>query len=123
MPKFGLISQQRLATCHEDLQRVMNEVIKWYDISIICGHRGEAEQNRAYETGHSKLRWPNSKHNRLPSLAVDIAPWPIDWNDHKRFWYMGGLVMGVAAKMGIKIDWGGNWISFIDLPHFELQEA
>jgi len=87
MPHFGKTSRKRLATCHEDLQLVFNEVIKHFDCTIVCGHRGEADQNDAFERGNSKLRFPQSKHNQWPSLAVDAVPWPINWDDTDRMRY------------------------------------
>lgn len=61
-------------------------------------------------------------------MAVDAAPWPIDWNDTDRFLVFGGFVLGTAREQGLVIRWGGDWDSdwnlrdqtFIDLPHFEL---
>lgn len=130
MPKFGKKSEERLATCHVDLQRLFNEVIKHYDCTVLCGHRGKDEQDEAVRTGVSKLAWPNSKHNSLPSKAIDVVPFPIDWNDMTRFYHFGGFVLAVAKQLGIKIRWGGDWNGdlkfrdekFKDLPHFELVE-
>ncbi len=92
------------------------------------GHRREERQNVMFRTGKSKLKWPNSKHNQSPSLAVDIAPYPIDWNDFREFDYLAGLVIGIGHQMGVEIRWGGDWNRngalsdnrFNDLPHFEL---
>lgn len=130
MPKFGKKSEERLATCHVDIQRLFNEVIKHYDCTVTCGHRGKDEQDEAVRTGVSKLAWPNSKHNSLPSKAVDVVPFPIDWEDMSRFYHFGGFVLAVAKQLGIKIRWGGDWNGdlkfrdekFKDLPHFELVE-
>jgi len=44
MPAFGERSRNNLKTCHEDLQKLFNEVIKHFDCSVICGHRGQEEQ-------------------------------------------------------------------------------
>ena len=82
----------------------------------------------AFLRGNSKVQFPNSKHNSLPSLAVDAAPYPIDWNDKKRFALFAGFVLGIAATKGIRLRWGGDWNMnyitldnrFDDLPHFEL---
>ena len=52
------------------------------------------------------MQYPNSKHNKLPSKAVDVAPYPIDWNDPDRFYHFAGYVRGIAEGMGIKIRWG-----------------
>lgn len=108
----------------------MNEVIKHYDIVILCGFRGKDEQEKAVAEGKSKVHFPNSKHNVTPSLAVDIAPYPIDWNDMKRWWHLAGYVKATAERLGIKIRQGADWDGdndfkdqkFIDLPHVELAE-
>ena len=72
MPTFSAISRERLESCDERLQRVFQAVIRCFDCSIIEGHRGQAEQHRAYMTGKSKVDWPKGKHNTLPSKAVDM---------------------------------------------------
>lgn len=64
MPKFGTRSRSNLETCHENLQKLFNEVIKHYDCSVICGHRGQQEQDQAFHDGRSKLKFPQSKHNK-----------------------------------------------------------
>lgn len=126
--KFGTKSLHELQTAHPDLQRLFIEVVKYYDCSVLVGYRGQAEQDEAFQTGCSKLKFPTSKHNKLPSLAVDVAPYPINWDDKERFYHFGGFVKGLAISMGIMIRWGGDWDGnnnlrdqrFFDLPHFEL---
>lgn len=128
MPAFGQRSQDRLAECHEDLRRLFVAVVEHYDCTILQGHRGEAAQMEAFETGKSKLPWDLSKHNKVPSLAVDAAPWPVDWDNLEAFRTFGGFVLGTAVALGITIRWGGDWDGdwtftdqrFHDLPHFEL---
>ena len=128
MPKFGRTSKKRLVTCKEDLQVLFNEVVKHFDCSVLVGYRGRNEQDTAYESGHSKVKWPNGKHNSNPSLAVDVAPYPIDWDDRERFIYFGGFVKGCAYQLGLPLRWGGDWDNdsqlsdnkFDDLVHFEL---
>lgn len=128
MPSFGKSSQDKLATCDPRLQKVFNEVIKYFDCTVIEGHRGEEAQNKAFAEGKSKLKYPQGKHNKIPSLAADVLPYQIDWNDTNRMRYFAGFVVGIAATMGIKLRWGGDWNqntelkdnSFNDLPHFEL---
>ena len=75
MPKFGQTSKENLSTCHEDLQRLFNEVIKHWDCSVTEGYRNEERQNKAYRGGKSKVKYPNGKHNRVPSNAVDVVPY------------------------------------------------
>lgn len=129
MPKFGFRSRTHLETCHHRLQHLFNRVILDYDCAILCGNRNEADQNAAFAAGKSQLRFPDSRHNSSPSSAVDVAPWPIDWNDIGRFRFFGGFVVGIAAMQGIEIRWGGDWDrdpntpnNFNDLLHFELVE-
>jgi len=134
MAKFGKRSTKNLEECHQDIQTVFNEVIKYFDCTVIEGHRPEDEQNEAFRTGKSKARWEESKHNKMPSEATDVLPCPIDWNDLNRMRYFAGFVVGIAAMMKRKgiidhnIRWGGDWDKdtevkdnrFQDLPHFEL---
>lgn len=128
MPAFSKRSKANLSQCHPDLQRLFNSVIKDVDCSVICGHRGEAEQEKAFREGKSKARFGESKHNAIPSNAVDVVPYPIDWNDRERFAHFAGFVLGKASALGIKVRWGGDWDkdgktrdeSFYDGPHFEL---
>lgn len=128
MPSFSWASRARLKTCDPKLQRLMNEVIRHWDCTILEGHRTEFRQNEMVRIGTSQLSWPNSKHNKTPSLAVDAAPYPIDWADIERFRAFGGFVLGVAAVLNIPLRWGGDWNGnrdfkdqkFHDLPHFEL---
>lgn len=120
--KYGKKSLERLSECRSDIQEVMLEAIKYMDLSILCGHRGEEEQNKAYDSGNSKLKFPRSKHNKYPSLAVDVVPYPVDWDNIERFKMMGYLILGIAKSKGIELTWGGNWTSLKDYPHFEIKE-
>tara|TARA_R100001129_G_C5124474_1_gene191188 strand:+ start:82 stop:480 length:399 start_codon:yes stop_codon:yes gene_type:complete len=130
MPKFGSRSRKNLATCHEDLQDLFNEVIKHVDCSVICGHRNKQEQNEAFEKKRTKVKYPNGRHNAKPSMAADVVPYPIDWDDRERFHLFAGFVMGIAQSMEINIRWGGDWNknfevddnNFDDFPHFELMK-
>lgn len=119
MYKFSKRSKDRLNTCHKDLKLIMNDLIKVMDVTILEGYRNEEKQNKAFSEGFSKLQYPNSKHNQNPSLAVDVAPYPIDWNNIKRFERMCGIIEGIALKRNIKIRLGRDF-SFKDYPHIEL---
>lgn len=128
MPAFSKVSQERLATCHPKLQAIMNKVILYVDCMIICGHRNKEDQDKAFRDGKSKLMYPHGKHNTMPSNAVDVAPYPLDWNDTHAFARLAGYIQAVADSMGIPIRWGGDWNRngktnderFRDFPHFEL---
>jgi peptidoglycan L-alanyl-D-glutamate endopeptidase CwlK len=126
--KYGKKSLERRATIHSDLQRLLDEVLKFYDFSIICGHRTNEEQNKLFDDNKTTKRGGESKHNHLPSLAVDIAPYPIDWRDLHRFYHFIGYVKATADRLGIKIRCGADWDgdndfkdqTFNDLNHIEL---
>jgi len=121
MPEFSSTSLIRLGTCERDLQALFLCVVRERDCIILCGHRGEADQNKAFDEGKSKLRWPHGNHNKMPSRAVDVAPYPLDWDDKEAFVELSKVVKRHAKKMGIKVGWGGDWQGgFIDLPHWEL---
>ena len=132
MPKFGKRSKQRLKGVDFRLVNVLNEVVKYFDITIIEGLRSQERQNKLVSEGKSKTKF--GKH--VQGKAVDIAPYPIDWNARDDFHYLGGFVLGVASRMGIDVRWGGDWSdsslsknarttkdnNFDDLVHFEIKE-
>lgn len=128
MPQYSPASLKHLYEAHDALQTVFMEVIKHVDCAIIEGYRSKEEQDKAFHAGKSKLKFPDSKHNKKPSMALDVIPLPIDWKDTKRFYLFIGFVKGVASQMGIEIRSGGDWDgdfdlkdqTFFDLPHFEL---
>ena len=132
MYSFGSTSQERLEQLDIRLQDILKEAIKFYDFSIITGYRNKEEQEKMFNQGKSKLRYPKSKHNQNPSKAVDIAPYPIDWNDTNRFVYLAAIIQYIAFSKGVKIRWGGNSDmdndiikdqTFNDLLHFEIVEV
>ena len=55
MPKFGRRSKERLKGVHPDLVNVLNDVIKYYDITILEGLRSQDRQIDLYNDGKSKL--------------------------------------------------------------------
>ena len=113
------------------------------DISLLHGARGEEEQNEYFANGTSKVRWPHSKHNKIPlSYAVDLQPYPMP-NSHahdparkakaeKKLWaslaYIAGAARVYAFAIGVRLIWGGDWDmdddltdqTFDDLFHLEL---
>lgn len=134
MPRFGNRSKKNLETCHEDLQKILNKAIEYVDFGVIEGHRTKETQNHYYETGRSTLKFPQSKHNTNPSLAVDIVPYlsskGYDWNDVDRFHNIVYFIKGIAYSMGIEVILGCDWDSdfytkdhrFHDAPHIQLNK-
>jgi peptidoglycan L-alanyl-D-glutamate endopeptidase CwlK len=101
---------------------MQDKIIK--DMSLICGFRGEEAQNEAYRTKHSMLKFPKSRHNKIPAMAVDIYPYPVNLRDIPRFLELAELMFKasdiVLKDKEYKLGWGGNYRSFKDYPHFEL---
>lgn len=125
---FSSISLERLNTCHIELQRLMHAVmnLQEIDFSILCGFRDKHDQDEAVREGHSMLCWPHGRHNHEPSLAVDIAAYPIDdfnKDNTSRTIMLAKSVLGVATKLEIPVFWGGHWTHFQDIYHFQLPES
>ncbi len=136
--KFSDHSKAQRQTLHEDLRLICDRVLEFHDFRIDIGFRDEAAQNAAFAAGKSKLRFPQSKHNKTPSEAMDLLPFVngkfIGWNDLAQWRYFGGIVLGVAfmlnrsGDIGHTLRWGGDWNGdhdmsnqrFNDLPHYEL---
>lgn len=147
---YGRRSKHVRRTMRPELQETLDETLRHADHSLLEGYRGEEAQNKAFDTGHSKVRFPNGRHNKYPSDAVDAAPYPIDWDTKVakrddagkivginwsgvwnlcRFFYFAGMVVGIGAKLGHKIRFGGDWDGdldlddqkFRDLVHFEYR--
>ena len=131
--RFSAKSVAELKTCHYKLRMLFYNVIEFYDCSVLKGHRNRIDQDEAFRNGFSRKKWPNGKHNKILSEAIDVAPYNphiggIDWNDREAFYHFGGFVLGVASQMGVPIRWGGDWDddnnlhdqTFMDLAHFEL---
>ncbi len=129
MYEFGDRSRKHRDTCHPDLILVLDMSIKHVelDFTVLCGHREKAAQAEAFATGNSHVEWPFGKHNRWPSDAFDVAPWPIDWHDKEAFAYLAGHIMCCASTLGIDLRWGHDWDedgdlhdnTLVDSPHFE----
>lgn len=122
--KWSKASLAKLATCDARLQAMADMMLSRseFDLTITCGHRGEKEQQDAFDKGTSKAKFGQSKHNNLPSLAVDICPYPINWNDKDERWRKMALnAMWCAGRLGFEIVWGGDFKSIKDMPHFELK--
>ena len=126
MPKFGKRSKERLRGVDTRLINVLNELIKIMDVTIIEGLRSKQRQEILLKEGKTKTKF--SKH--IEGKAVDLAPYPIDWEDRDRFHYMGGMIRGIAKQLNINVRWGGDWDSdgetkdnrFDDLVHVEIRD-
>jgi len=136
MFKYSQKSLDRLNSCHPDLQKILKEAIKHYDITILEGLRSKERQEELVRTGKSKTM--NSMHldqGEGNSHAVDCALYPIDWADRERFVFLQGYLKGLADAMlergeithrlRLGVDWDGDGNikehSFFDGPHVEIR--
>jgi peptidoglycan LD-endopeptidase CwlK len=115
---LGKRSKERLEGVHPDLVAVVERAIEIskVDFTVLEGVRSVARQRELFNKGASKTM--NSRH--LTGHAVDLAPWPIDWNDLGRFRIMSEAVKMASVELEVPVTWGGDWRSFYDGPHFEL---
>lgn len=129
--QLGKRSIKLLDQCAPEIIKLITEAAKDspIDFIITCGHRTKEEQDAAYASGNSKLKWPQSKHNSYPSNAVDVIPYPVDWKDIGRFKILWKHIMDTAVRLDIKIRSGADFNMngdttddrFKDWPHYELR--
>lgn len=116
--KLGTRSKQSLSGVHVDLVAVVEKAIEIteVDFSVIEGIRHIERQRQLVKAGKSTTL--NSRH--ITGHAVDLVPYPVDWEDLERFELMAKAMKSASEELEIPIIWGGDWKSFYDAPHFEL---
>lgn len=120
MFKLGPRSRTRLSGVHPDLVKVVEHAIEitTVDFTVIEGLRSPERQKLLFEAGGSKTL--NSRH--ITGHAVDLAPWVDDevrW-DWPLFGPIATAMKTAARELKIPIEWGGDWKTFRDGPHFQL---
>lgn len=115
------ISLEKMNGVNSKLVILMKEAIKNspYDFKITEGLRTVERQKELVKTGKSKTM--NSYH--LKGKAVDIAVLidnKVTW-DFKYYKEVADCVKEVAKKLGYVITWGGDWKTFKDGPHFQIE--
>jgi len=115
--KLGTRSKQKLSGVHPDLIEVVTKAISisTVDFTVLEGIRSVVRQRELYKAGKSTTM--NSRH--ITGHAIDLAPWPISW-DWDEFYPIADAMKEAAEDLDISIDWGGDWKSFPDGPHFQL---
>ena len=123
--RFSETSLKNLEGVDDRLQRIAYTVIQIIDCRVLSGLRTFKEQEQLVAEGKSKIL--HSRH--LHGMAIDVAPYPINWQDTNGFCYFAGIMKGVAHMYGIPLRWGGDWDqdgivirdqTFNDLVHFEI---
>lgn len=118
--RFGVRSLLRLRGIHPDLRKVMDEAIKItaQDFTILEGKRTIERQRQLLKAGATRTL--RSRH--LTGHAVDVGvlvkgqvrwDWPLYENIAK-------TIKMAAKRVGVNIEWGGDWRTFKDGPHFQL---
>lgn len=125
MPTFSKSSAEKLSTCDKRLQDLFNEVVKETSCLVVCGHRNKEDQEKAFNSGMSHQHWPKGQHNSNPSLAVDVCPLPLNWEDEEAFKAFGAKVKKVADCLALSVEWGGDWADTFggskDYPHWQVK--
>ena len=127
--KFSERSLGNLLRVHPDLQRVISTALAMgeMDFTVTDGPRTKEEQASLYAQGRTKpgkiVTWTlDSKHLIQPDgygYAVDVAPYPIDYEDRSRFIKLVGIIKRAAIHEGVLIECGADWQK-PDLPHIQL---
>ncbi len=119
---------ERLVKVDPKLRSVLEAAGAKWDLIVLETERTPERQQQLVNSGASKTM--DSMHLvQADGLvhAADVAPWPVDWNDKSRFYYLGGYVLAEADRLGVRVRWGGDWNTntevkdqtFNDLDHFE----
>ena len=117
MYSLSFRSRQRLSGVHPDLVAVVKRAIEItkQDFSVIEGIRSVERQRELLKSGTSTTM--NSRH--ITGHAVDLAPYPVSW-DWEYFYPMADAMKQAAEELDVDLEWGGDWKTFKDGPHFQL---
>jgi len=115
--RFSQRSMQNLSGVHPDLVAVAKRAIEIteQDFSVLEGVRNIERQRQLVAQGKSQTM--NSRH--LTGHAIDVAPYPLTW-DWEYFYPIADAMKQAAEELGVDLEWGGDWVSFKDGPHWEL---
>lgn len=118
--KFSQRSLKNLEGVHPDLVKVVRRALELTEVDFVVveGIRTLEKQKQYFDSGASKTM--NSRH--LTGHAVDLIAWvnrTVDWNlvHYKR---IAAAMKEAGRELGIPVEWGGDWKTFKDGPHFQL---
>lgn len=123
--KLGTRSLERLEGVHPDLVKIVKRAIELttVDFTVLEGLRSVSRQRELVDKGASQTM--NSRHIKAPNgygHAVDLGAWidgDVSW-DWKYYHKIAEAVADAAKELRIPVEWGGNWKSFKDGPHWQL---
>lgn len=116
---LGDRSTKNLVGVNADLVKVVKRALELspVDFTVIEGLRTKERQAELMKQGFTRTL--NSRH--IIGEAVDIVPLPVDWKNPKPFRLVAEAMKKAANELGVKITWGGDWKSFVDLPHYQIE--
>lgn len=132
--RYSNRSKKNMEGLHPDLKEFLNKLIKIskYDYIITCGIRSDQEQNKLYQKGRTLpgkiiTNCDGYKYKSKHQIKEDGYGWAadiailinrkIDWDIHLFKELVNDEVRGLMKKYNI--EWGGDWESFKDYPHFQ----
>jgi len=123
MYKLGTRSLERLEGVHPDLVAVVKLAIEKteIDFTVLEGLRTKERQVQLVASGASQTM--NSRH--ITGHAVDLGAMingKIEWS-WPLYDRIAKAMKGAAKELKIPIEWGGDWITFKDGPHFQLSRS
>ena len=115
--QLGNKSLQKLEGVHPDLVAVVKLAITLteQDFSVGEGLRSVERQKKLVASGKSTTM--NSRH--ITGHAVDLFPYPVSW-DWQFFYPIAEAMKQASRQLDVDLEWGGDWKSFPDGPHFQL---
>lgn len=153
MPQFGSQSTARLQGVHPRFIAVLRRAIEIspLDWMILEGVRSNARQHQLYGQGRSqaelkakgvnpilskpempKVTWTLTSNHFVQKdgfgRAVDVVPYPVDWNTSSKFDAIAASIFKAADELGEEVRWGADWDQDgnprergeTDSPHFEI---
>lgn len=126
--KFSERSLMRMEGVDEELRDVMHLAINItkvdFGIPPYGGMRTSKEQAFLYKEGKSKADGVKNKSKHQTGNAIDVYAYVdgrANWEE-EHLSMVACAVLQAANRRGCKLDWGGLWKSFKDMPHFQLRE-
>lgn len=121
--QLGAKSLARLNGVHPDLVKVVKRAIgiSEVDFTVLEGLRTLTRQKQLLAAGATKTL--NSRH--LTGHAVDLGALiagSVRW-DWPLYYKIASAMKQAAAELKIPVEWGGDWRTFKDGPHWQLPFA
>jgi len=112
--------EEKLIHAHPTIREWFHQVKDAYQtIHTSCVYRDEVAQMEAFQEGRSHVKWPNSKHNQMPSLAIDL--FEITPDGVAKFDPV--MMTKINGHFGAALRWGGDFEKLKDFVHFEIKNS